>query len=125
MAYEIELFSAVFAIAVSLVGYAIRNEHRLTEIETKIAPFWELLRTNLPNMLKVMSNPTPLPEPSPEKMTVEQLKDLRGRLKEQLNNSPLRTDVLLALYGIDTFLKKGQNGHNKPLRERLSKFISL
>lgn len=92
-----------------IAGVVYRNETRLGKIDseivslkTQISPFWEMLKAKMPKMLvEIAKNPFPLKENDPDKMTMEELVDLKKRLQKQIEHSPLRSDVLFALMYIE------------------------
>ena len=82
-----------------------RLENRLTSLETKVMPFWDLLKKNMPHLLSnIVKNPSPLSCNNPEKMSVTQLKSLKGYLENQIAKSEYKSDVILALVYINQLL---------------------
>ena len=113
---EIELVLAFISTFVTAFGIitavVIRNEKRFAQIEarmscieTKMTPFWDLLKISMPKILSnIITNPKPLSNNNPEKMSKAELEKVEVYLENYLNKNSFKVDIFLALYYVRTLL---------------------
>jgi len=101
------LIATAIGVTVTLVGIVIRverrfgnMERRLFTLETKIEPFWDIVKSNLPKLFSSNPNRELLKKLQAGKLTHKEAHKLKCELEEEMEKKPRsqRANYLLALW---------------------------
>ena len=110
--YIITLTAATVGILTTVVGIFIRTERRfgrlegrMASIESKFEPFWNLIRTNLGNLLTTNPNEEIIEQIQHiESLPLSDVKHIKAQLLDEMETIPVpnRTNIILVLWYVET-----------------------
>jgi len=97
-------------------------ESRIQTLESKIEPFWGLIKNNLPRLLSQNPNKQILTKlKRTETLSITELVDVEEKLQREMEIAPLnrRANFLLVISYLQSIRKGRENDDNSTIRKRI------